>query len=240
MPSAPNLKISAKNLGGMALPGFCPRCFWLGLHYDLPFGGPFPGIFSSLDSFSKNVVHAYFDKHKAAPPWLSPLGEFTSYISPPNARSFYVDDTSTGIRMTGAPDGILVRTDGSKVIIDYKTGRHTAGQDALRPMYDVQLNGYAMIADRIGLGPVKQIALVYTEPVTSGDAEFYSRARTREGFLMGFHAKVVPVDLSLRMISPLLNRARAIYDLDAPPLGAVGCEDCASFEALVSASRSWK
>jgi hypothetical protein len=183
------LKISAKNLGGMALPGFCPRCFWLGLHYDLPFEGPFPGIFSSLDSFSKKVVHAHFGR---APPWLSPLGEFTSYLPPPNSRTFYIDDAATDVRLTGAPDGVLVRSDGSKAIIDYKTGRYTTGQDALRPMYDIQLNGYALIADRTGLGPVVQVALVYTEPVTVGDADFLDHARTPDGFRMGFRAKVVP------------------------------------------------
>ena len=107
----------------------------MGRHYDLPFGGPFPGIFSSLDSFSKKVVHAYFDRFNAGPPWLASLGSFTSYIPPPTAKTFFMDSTETGVRLTGAPDAILVREDGSKTIIDYKTARHTAGQDALYPMY---------------------------------------------------------------------------------------------------------
>jgi hypothetical protein len=239
-PAAPDLRISAKNLGAIALPGFCPRCFWLGLHYDLPFGGPFPGIFSSLDSFSKKVVHAHFDRFKRAPSWLSPLGEFTSYVPPPSWRTFYADDPSTGIRMTGSPDAILIQDDGGKAIIDYKTGRHTAGQDQLLPMYEVQLNGYALIADRIGLGPVAQIALVYTEPVTDGDGDFYDEARTRDGFRMGFHAKTVPVDLNPGMIHPLLRRARDIYDGAAPPVGAQSCENCANFDTLVTASQVWR
>ncbi len=222
------------------MPGFCPRCFWLDLHYDLPFGGPFPGIFSSLDSFSKKVVHAHFDRYQGAPSWLEPLGEFTSYIPPPNARTFYVDDPETGIRLTGAPDGILARADGRKAIIDYKTGRHTAGQDQLRPMYDVQLNGYALIADRVGLGPVTQLALVYTEPVTEGDADFLLEARTPQGFRMGFHAKVVPVPLDPAMIAPLLRKARRIYDEVAPPGGAKGCKDCQNFDALLQAFPQWK
>lgn len=240
MPTTSTLRISAKNLGGLALPGFCPRCFWLGLHYDLPFGGPFPGIFSSLDSFSKKVVHAHFDRFGKAPAWLSSLGVFTSYIPPPNSRTFFVEDATTGIRLTGAPDAIFVRADGSKSIIDYKTGRHTAGQDQLRPMYEVQLNGYALIANSVGLGPVKQIALVYTEPVIDGDVDFLDRARTQEGFRMGFQAKVVPVDLEMGMIKPLLRKARGIYDASSPPVGAKGCEDCANFEALLNASQSWK
>jgi hypothetical protein len=240
MPTEPTLRISAKNLGGLALPGFCPRCFWLGEHYDLPFGGPFPGIFSSLDSFSKRVVHAYFDRFRKAPPWLSSLGDFASYIPPPNSRTFYVDDTATGVRLTGAPDAMLVRPDGSKTIIDYKTGRHTSGQDQLRPMYDVQLNGYALIADRVGLGPVNQIALVYTEPVTDGDADFFDAASTQNGFQMGFRAKVVSVDLDPGKIPHLLRRAGEIFDAERPPTGTPGCEDCENFETLMRASRTWR
>ena len=53
------LRISAKNLGELALPDFCPRCFWLKLkaHNRLPFQ-IFPGIFSSSDAYTKRVVHA--------------------------------------------------------------------------------------------------------------------------------------------------------------------------------------
>ena len=234
MPTPPTLRISAKNLGGMALTGFCPRCFWLGLHYDLPFGGSFPGIFSSLDSFSKKVVHAHFDRYKKAPSWLSPLGEFASYIPPPNSRTFYVDNLAAGVRLTGAPDDILVKGDGTKTIIDYKTAKHTHVQDALFPVYDVQLNGYALIANRVGLGPVEDIALVYTEPVTEGDADFFDGARSAYGFRMAFQAKVVHVDLDLSMIPPLLRKARRIFNTKKPPSAASGCEDCANFDTLAT------
>ena len=51
------LRIFAKTLGELALPGFCPRCFWLKMHTrQLPFQ-IFPGIFSSIDVYTKRVVH---------------------------------------------------------------------------------------------------------------------------------------------------------------------------------------
>src|SRR5579859_7729799 len=98
MGAGPTLRISAKELGGLALPGFCPRCFWLDRHFDLPFGGPFPGIFISLDSFTKKVVHASFDRGEGAPPWLASLGPFKSYVPPPSWRTFFIDDPGTGVR----------------------------------------------------------------------------------------------------------------------------------------------
>ena len=44
------IRISAKNLGAVAMPGFCPRCFWIQMHAEgLPYQ-IFPGIFSSIDA----------------------------------------------------------------------------------------------------------------------------------------------------------------------------------------------
>ena len=56
--------------------------------------------------------------------------------------------------------------DGSHLIVDYKTAKFTAHQDELFPMYEVQLNAYAVIGEQKGIAPVSGLALVYTEPVT--------------------------------------------------------------------------
>lgn len=48
------LRISAKNLGHLALPGAYPRCFWIQTHFKLPYQ-IFPGIFSSIDCYTKKV-----------------------------------------------------------------------------------------------------------------------------------------------------------------------------------------
>ncbi len=232
-------RISAKELGQLAMRGFCERCFWIGRHYDLPFVGPFPGIFSSLDSYSKKIVHAAFDRHGTSPSWLAPLGRFTSYIPPPSPSKFYWDDDTSGLRLTGAPDGILVRDDGRKVIVDYKTARHTEAQDELRPIYEVQLNGYAAIAEVRGLGPVDRLALVYTEPVTDGHSSLYESAQTEEGFALGFRATIDEVPLNPSILPPLMRQARKIYDAPHPPAGAPGCEDCARFHELWTAAQGW-
>ena len=69
------ITISAKNLGGVAMPGFCPRCFWIQMHGEgIPYQ-IFPGIFSSIDGYTKRLVHGWFDRHLNPPPWLSQLGK---------------------------------------------------------------------------------------------------------------------------------------------------------------------
>ena len=55
------VRISARTLGAVALPDFCRRCFWIRLRVNnkLPFQ-IFPGIFSSIDSYNKRIVHLGF------------------------------------------------------------------------------------------------------------------------------------------------------------------------------------
>lgn len=239
MQSAPRLSISAKDLGELAMPGFCPRCFWIQRHYDLPYGGPFPGIFSSIDSYTKNIVHESFDSGRGCPAWLSQLGKVVGHVKPPSFRKFFTDDPKTGVRLTGSPDGILVLEGGELVIVDYKTARYTQTQDAMRPVYNVQLNGYAYIAEKIGLGKVKDIALVYTEPRTTGDPALYSTNNTVTGFKLGFDARIVEVELEPGMLPPLMRDAVEIFEMPRPPKGISSCEDCELFEGIVAERAKW-
>jgi len=231
------IRISGKNLGGLALPSCCPRCFWLKLQmgHKLPYQ-IFPGIFSSIDSYSKKVVHAWFDQHGGPPPWLDGLGPFVGYREPPHHSRFNVIAEEYGVLLTGAPDGLFVKADGSHLIADYKTARHTRTQDELFPMYEVQLNSYALIADSCGFAPVSSLALVYTEPVTElskVEADPYRR----DGFAMEFSAHIVPVRLDRDLVTMLLARVRELHDLHSPPKGAPGCKDCDLLEQLFRASR---
>lgn len=226
------VRMSGKNLGGLALASSCDRCAWLKLRLQnrLPFQ-VFPGIFSSIDAFSKNVIHAYLDEHGAPPPWLTPLGEVTGYIDPPHWSQFQLVDKEYGVLLTGAADGIFTLRDGSLVIADYKTARYTAGQDVLLPMYEVQLNAYRLIAEHLGLGTVSQLALAYTEPVTDGTPA--TRLIDRDGFSMPFTVKVVSVALQRDLVPPLLRRVRWLHEMVAPPAGRAGCKDCARVTAML-------
>jgi len=97
------LKISAKNLGQVALADFCPRCFWLKLKLNnrLPFQS-FPGIFSSIDSYTKKCFHHIIDS-KNIPSWMAQAGEIVGYEPVPHhSKSAYFDEKS-GITLTGMP-----------------------------------------------------------------------------------------------------------------------------------------
>ena len=227
------IRISAKNLGALALPNCCLRCFWLRLRmqHRLPFQ-VFPGIFSTIDVFTKRVVHAHFDQHGKPPDWLSDLGEISGYHEPPHYSKFNIVDEEYNILITGTADGIFDRADGTFLIIDYKTARFTDKQDALLPLYEVQLNAYAMIGECCGFSPVSGLALIYMEPMT--DAAEHRRQGRPFGFEMGFRAHVLEVDVDPSLVRPLLARTREIWESAVPPPGRPGCKDCRQVEELVS------
>lgn len=229
------LRISAKTLGEIALPNFCPRCFWVKLHAGrLPFQ-IFPGIFSSIDSYTKGVVHGYCDNHGCFPSWLNVLGELTGYKSPPHYSKFRVEDVASGVTLWGTPDGIFVKKDHTHVIVDYKTAKYTGTQDSLMPMYEVQLNAYAVIGEGSGLvKPVSDLALIYMEPVTGQEAAADGSNHRDDGFAMGFSASIHKISLRPGRISSLLAKAKEIYDSGNPPGGRAGCPNCDSLAKLVN------
>jgi hypothetical protein len=200
----------------------------LGLPYQI-----FPGIFSSIDSYTKKIVHGWFDRKGAAPAWLTELGPIQGYIDPPHFSKFQTIDEPTNILLTGAPDAIFVRGDGSHLIGDYKTARFTKNQDALLPVYEVQLNSYALIAEAVGIAPVSAIALIYAEPRTEQADADREANHDAAGFSMGFAAKIKPLDLNPGMIRSLLARTRELLDLPSPPRGRAGCKDCEKLDKLI-------
>lgn len=231
---AAQFRISAKNLGNFNLPDACPRCLWIGLHYEgkLPFQ-IFPGIFSSIDSYTKKAVHGWWDEHGAPPPWLELPGEIREYKKVPGHARFQVLDEETDILLTGVPDDIFVRADGAHLIVDYKTARFTEGQDGMLPVYHAQLNGYAHIAERTGYAPVGGLALIYMEPQTGQTEADHPANRRADGFALPFAARIVPVERQPDLVPALLARARALYDERKAPASREGCADCAALDQLV-------
>lgn len=238
MPPNEHLRISAKNLGALALPDACHRCFWLKLKTGnkLPFQ-IFPGIFSTLDSFQKHVTHGYFATHGRFPDWFRAFGEFADIMDIPHHTKFRMYDRETNITLTGVPDEMLRRANGAIAILDYKTARFTKNQDALLPMYRVQLNGYTLITEHLGFGTIDKLGLIYFEPITELDHTAFATKANTDGFLMHFNAKPLPIDIDRAMIVPLLQQARELFDLGEPPAGRDGCTDCERVEEMLELLR---
>jgi len=226
------LRISAKNLGAFAIEDACPRCLWhkLRMQQKLPYQ-IFPGIFSTIDSFSKRITHLHFEATNELPPWLTKVG-INGNPLPSMHYSRFQSITQEGVQLTGVPDEIIKLKDGTMAIIDNKTAKLTEGQDDLLPLYEAQLNGYAVIAQAIGLGKTSRLGLVYFEPQGISEELFHEQLRVN-GFAMDFSATFVPVALDAKLIPRLLSRARRHFDLPEPPVAKDGCKDCRLVEQMI-------
>lgn len=234
--SSDRMQISGKELGALAIDGACDRCFWLKRHVEsgLPFQ-IFPGIFSSIDTYTKRVVQNYFDTKKTPPAWLGKLEslfkvEIESIVKIP--KEFRLYDPESNLLLTGVPDDIFRTKDGRIIIVDYKTSRYTKNQAGLFPMYEIQLNAYARIATEVGLGEVAGLALIYCEPQTTKDDAAKPKAINREGFSMRFTPKIKPVAIDAEKVSTLINKARSVYDQESAPACATNCKDCVRVNEL--------
>lgn len=221
------IKISAKNLGAVALADYCERCFWIKLKTSnkLPWQ-IFPGIFSSIDSYTKKCVHGIIDDPSGSPAWMNEMGDICSYEKVPHwSKSKYLHE-KTNIMLVGGADDILVRRDGGRVIPDYKTSKFTDNQDKLIPMYKIQLVSYSII-----LYPKASLFLIYFEPLTSD--EDAADGKCVSGFNMAFSARVIPIQNDRVIVEDALSVVRDIYEKHHAPAAKEGCKDCEALDSII-------
>ena len=232
------MRISAKNLGILALPDCCPRCFWM--RAKLGWKSPWaimPGIFSSIDGFSKRAILASYEKNGFFPPWIAGRWSDARPLPTPHHSTFRLTDPETGIVLTGVPDLIIGLSNRRLAILDLKTARYSKHQDALLPMYRVQLNGYALIAEGLGMGTVEALGLVYGEPPPNDQNRGLDALVDDCGFSMPFKTTAEPIDLNRALIPPLLRRAKTLLEMKNPPEGQEGCKDCRLVDELIGYGR---
>lgn len=162
------------------------------------------------------------------PKWLEEMGDIVGYDPIKHWSKNLYEDKKSGITLSGVPDDILVRRDGSRAIIDWKTSVFSKNQDILMPIYLVQVNVYAILSGT----PSTDLYLVYMEPQTA--QECVSGNTTGDGFKMGFNAKVIPVENNRSMVRNALTTTRDIFNMDKPPVGRDGCKECLAVENLIN------
>ena len=232
--TTPSLQISGKVLGELAQPNFCEKCFWIKfqMRQSIPYA-IFPGIFSSIDSFTKKSIHAFMDSHKTPPEFLSELGAISQYIDPPHNSKFRYHDQYTNILLTGEADGIFQLTDGSLLIVDYKTAKYTDNQEEMLPTYFAQLNSYALIAEHLGLGKVSKLALIYMEPMTNCPTGM-DRFCLEDSLQMHFYPKILPVEHDSKLVPQLLQQAASILKSTVPLEQNLACKNCKKTHHFIS------
>jgi hypothetical protein len=180
----------------------------------------FPGIFNVLDSVSKKSVYRSFFNRKKLPEWLDipdvvqlprieEIGTVEAFM---NRKYLVALHKKSGWILRGAPDSVFKLKDGTLHIADFKTARYTQKQDELFPVYEIQLNGYSLLAHKFS---ISKLSLVYCEP--------NSELKDDSDFTLGFTTKIVPINLKPDIIPGLLTKAREIVDQKTPPQGRQDC-----------------
>ena len=193
-----------------------------------------PGIFSSIDGFSKRAILASYEKTGHFPPWIAGRWTEVRPLKSLHHSAFRLTDPGTGIVLTGVPDLLLGLPRRRLAILDLKTARFSKHQDFLLPMYKVQLTGYALIAEGLGMGTVEAMGLVYGEPPPNDQDNGLDALVSDVGFSMPFKATALSIELDRALIPPLLRRAKALLEMENPPEGREGgCKECKMVEEMV-------
>lgn len=179
----------------------------------------------------KKITWGHYEKYNELPIWFNELGDFIKPIPVLHFSKFYYYDEKLNLKLTGIPDDIFLCKDGSYFIIDYKTAKYTKNQDKLLPLYITQLNGYALIFEKMGLGKISGIGLCYYEPMTNIDD--IDKVTIEDGFKMAFSAHIMKLELDPMGIMPLMNKVREIGDMKKMPMGKEGCLDCEKIEGMI-------
>ena len=226
--------ISATELGNYATRYPCLRCAWIRMHVkDLPYQ-TFPSIFSSIDSFTKNVISAFFEKFSRLPDWLEEIGEVTENIKPPNWRKFYRDVETIGVRVRGEADAIFRLSDGSYVIADYKTSRYNPERKYALLSYQMQLNAYAWIAESVGYSPISRLYLIFMEPESQKEFASSNSSISEMGMALGFKSNIIEVERRPeKLIPPILDLVHSVSKMKIPPKGRNRCKNCVRLDEMI-------
>lgn len=215
--------IGVKELGNLVKSDFCPRCFWYEKHFG-PFPSFFPGVFNVIDRNLKNSVWLRWKKERKLPEWLRVENvekvltvESIGVVEKKHGQKYLVAlHKKSGLILRGSPDLILKLKDNTLHIIDFKTSQFKE-EDQFFPMYEVQLNGYALLATKM---KVSKLSLVYFNPTNEIPEEIF----TKENFMLNFGPKIVSVRLKAELITELLMRAKEILESKTPPPPRDNCK----------------
>ena len=204
----------------------------------LPWQG-FPGIFSTIDRYTKQVVVSHLQREGRLPPWMAEVGDAVEHLDPPHWARFKATDEATGVTLRGEADAIFRLADGACAIVDYKTSRYNPDNRSQHRIYRAQLNAYAWIAQRLDFPRLSRLVLAYMEPTTDPETVDIASSVAAEGFSLGFRPRLVEVELApQRLIPPQLRQAARIHALTEPPQARDSCRDCAALEGLLATLRT--
>jgi hypothetical protein len=228
-------KITPRNLGSICLDRFCPCDFWYlsKLKFHPPFDHSGAAIFSDCQAMEEATVDYYLAKDGCLPKEFAPFCDCKARVEFPSHWSKFGYLHKSGVWLYGVPDAILRRSNDTLSLWDHKTAHPKGDKDPYLPQYQLQVVGYADIADTgLGLGRVSNGGLMYWEvqheAVLANPGKYIHDGM----FWAPFAPKPHEVEIDYSRLDGPLKEAEKIWESSVPPEGRDGCKDCAKLQAL--------
>lgn len=237
------ITLSAKQLGEIKMNNFCERCFWLKHNYriekDNIFYSPMPGVFSVLDQMIKDKINSFHNIKKNLPDWL--IGKIINELKvnklkikeiiKPDKYEIFLPLNLGGkneiVKLTGKPDGIWrIANSNDVVIVDFKVAKYSETQENLLPLYETQLNAYALLFEKNNSEneiKVKNLFLIYLEP------NYCLSTKNDFGLKFNCVVKEIKIWKSNELIK-IIEKAASILNSEKIPKGKKGCLRCKNFD----------
>lgn len=241
-------KITAKNLGYLAIEDQCLADFWWLSHMRFRpalsnFGA---AIFNDCQSIQEAMLGYYLEKDGCLPKQFAPFCDIKERVNVNKHWAKFGYLHKSGVWLYGSPDEVVRRADDRFAILDHKTahpkhdmteqpaksGSVAKAKDRFAPMYEIQIAGYTLIGDEgLGLGRPSPGALLYwdmqNKAVIENPAKFI-----RDGMVWAAFSPVIfEVDIDYSRIDKLLKEALKIWKSKVPPEGRENCKECKKLAA---------
>lgn len=147
---------------------------------------------------------------------------------------------SSGVVLYGQPDEVLNRKDGTLCIIDHKTAHAKGDDDPFHNQYELQVIGYANIAEGLGLGKVTLAGLLYWEAQTSLVLEKPENHFKGGKLWMSFKPTGLEIEVDYSKLDAPIEEMQKIWKMKQLPEGRDGCKDCKKMELLLGVDEQFR
>jgi hypothetical protein len=193
------------------------------------FGG---AIFKQAEQAEMAVFGNLLERKDGLPREFEPFRDLVGRVEYPRDWRKFQHRLDSGVVIYGEPDEICEVSDGSRAVLDHKTARPKDGTDPLLPVYETQVNGYALIAERgLKLGEVSKGGLIYWTADHEKVIESPERAYRDQRLWISFVPTPVPIEIDYSILDDPLKEAVRLWDLRTAPDRTEKCPDCRKLDA---------
>lgn len=188
-----------------------------------------PGVVSAFDTYVKGLIQSHFEIYRELPLWLKNKFDFSvqEVLKVEKlVRRFPIRNTNQILILSGIPDAIWRLKDGSLCIVDLKLARFNERQKKLLPMYELQLNLYALLSE-IKYKKVSNLFLLYFQPRFQKISAKEFNIVNKNNFSLLFDLLVIPIKkLDEHKVKETIYVAYTYLNRSTPPHGKQGCQGC--------------